>query len=402
MSTPKKDIAVIGAGITGTTAALMLAERGHQVHLIDKASNVMTGASLINEGKIHLGFVYVNDPSLRSLDVMVDTAVVFRSILERWIPPQVFEEAVTDTFDYIVPSDSLVSPEEIERKFALIAQKIEAAEDRHKTQYLGKERSAIWKKKSSVDEAFQDDYIVANYQTMERSIDTHLIAAALESCIDQEDRIELNLNQPISRIRNQGTKWRLEMGEKSFGPFDHIVNASWDGRPQLDEQVFGPDPVSWYHRYKHALILQAHGDISIPNFTAIIGTYGDVIKYPSGRVYLSHYPAGMLSASDQIEQVQTIYSQETKEAIAHNTIDGLSQFVPSIHDVFAGCQVSGDDVAGGIIMARGTTDIDDRESELHQRYKIGIQEQNGYMSIDTGKYTCGPAMAEEAVQQILN
>ena len=51
-------IAVLGAGLQGACIALELARRGHEVDLIDQDVQPLNRASLRNEGKIHLGFVY--------------------------------------------------------------------------------------------------------------------------------------------------------------------------------------------------------------------------------------------------------------------------------------------------------------------------------------------------------
>jgi hypothetical protein len=400
-----KSVAVVGAGITGSVAALLLADQGYRVCLFDRAAVPISGASLINEGKIHLGFVYVNDPSMRSLDVMIQSAVVFRSILERWISKSCFEAAVTEPFDYIVPKDTQVAPDIIDLKFRLIAEKIGAAEKARQTRYLGMDRPAVWSRSSEVPANFDRENIIAHYQTLERSVDTHAIAAELINCLRSHDRIEMHMNTPITKISRESQTWTLQTKQeektKKFSPFINVINSSWDGRLELDEQVFGPDKVQWFHRYKSVLNLTPKAPHLIPNFTAIIGTYGDIISYPSGRVYLSYYPAGMLSSSDDIKAIKTRYNDETKARVATDTLEGLSQFVPNIQTILSVCEPNAANVTGGIIMARGSTDIDDSASELHQRYRIGIKERDGYFSIDTGKYTCGPAFAQQAVNRIL-
>jgi hypothetical protein len=50
-------IAIAGAGIYGTTAAIRLAERGHQVHLFDPLG-IMRAASAINQYRVHAGYHY--------------------------------------------------------------------------------------------------------------------------------------------------------------------------------------------------------------------------------------------------------------------------------------------------------------------------------------------------------
>jgi 2-polyprenyl-6-methoxyphenol hydroxylase-like FAD-dependent oxidoreductase len=59
-------IAVLGAGLQGTCIALELARRGFDVDLLDQDLEPLNRASLRNEGKIHLGFVYAKDATLRT------------------------------------------------------------------------------------------------------------------------------------------------------------------------------------------------------------------------------------------------------------------------------------------------------------------------------------------------
>ena len=73
----KPTIAVLGAGLQGTCVALELAARGRRVDLYDRQSACLTGASLANEGKIHLGYVYANDASRRTARAMTRGALCF-------------------------------------------------------------------------------------------------------------------------------------------------------------------------------------------------------------------------------------------------------------------------------------------------------------------------------------
>ena len=58
--------AVLGAGLAGSCVALELTDAGFEVALFDRAEQPLTRASAANEGKIHLGLVYANDPSGRT------------------------------------------------------------------------------------------------------------------------------------------------------------------------------------------------------------------------------------------------------------------------------------------------------------------------------------------------
>ena len=50
-------------------------------------------------------------------------------------------------------------------------------------------------------------------------------------------------------------------------------------------------------------------------------------------------------------------------------------------------------VNGGSIFAMGKTDIDDPDSQLHERLDTGVDGRGAYLSVDTSKFTLGPAMA---------
>jgi hypothetical protein len=55
-------IAVIGGGIFGATAAIHCAHAGHEVHLFDKADELMMAASNCNQLRLHEGYHYPRSP----------------------------------------------------------------------------------------------------------------------------------------------------------------------------------------------------------------------------------------------------------------------------------------------------------------------------------------------------
>ena len=54
----KKHVLIIGGGIFGLTSAIVLGEKGYKVTLIEKKYDVMLGASLVNQNRIHYGYHY--------------------------------------------------------------------------------------------------------------------------------------------------------------------------------------------------------------------------------------------------------------------------------------------------------------------------------------------------------
>jgi glycerol-3-phosphate dehydrogenase len=101
---------VLGAGLQGAGAALELARRGIAVALVEQDELTVNRASLRNEGKIHLGFIYANDISRDTAFLQLEGALRFRAIVARWLGPEA-EWLVTSTpFHYLVARDSVISP----------------------------------------------------------------------------------------------------------------------------------------------------------------------------------------------------------------------------------------------------------------------------------------------------
>ncbi len=54
-------IAIVGAGIFGCEIALSLSVAGHSIHLYESNSNILSGASKVNQARIHTGMHYPRD-----------------------------------------------------------------------------------------------------------------------------------------------------------------------------------------------------------------------------------------------------------------------------------------------------------------------------------------------------
>ena len=113
-----KRAVVLGAGIQGVCAALALAQEDYHVTLVDRASRALDRASLRNEGKIHLGFVYANDPSMRTSFLMLETALQFARLVEGFVGREIdWPNLKSRPFVYYVVHDSLVERAQVREHY---------------------------------------------------------------------------------------------------------------------------------------------------------------------------------------------------------------------------------------------------------------------------------------------
>lgn len=403
-------VAIFGAGILGSCTALELADRGFQVVLFERNAEPMSEASLYNEGKLHLGFVYAADPSFRTAERMIRGAVRFMTLLERWVPRSVLRMLPSAPFDYVVHRETMIGVPAIEAHFERVAQAERA--ERHRSgqraddAYRAPDRPS-WRRLRAAELAdrYDPEDIVAAYETCEIAVDTWLIAEQIRAAVRAHPRIELlDETRVITAANRSGGGYDVVFdadGVQRRGPFDAVVNALWANRPAIDTRYGIPPRRQWINRRKLGVNFQCDGPADVPSFTVMLGPFGDVVAYRSGRVYLSWYPACMIGTSlgaDETDWSAVVQSVDG-ERIARETVAALARLCPEAGRLRS---VSGIEpvINGGTIYALGRTDIDDPASRLHERIDTGIEGVGTYVSVDTAKFTLGPATAVETADRI--
>lgn len=108
-------IAVLGGGLQGACIALELASSAIRVDLYERLGTCIAGASAQNEGKIHLGFVYANDPTLATARRMIEGALSFAPLMRRWLGEELDRVPISSPFYYLVHADSLLDVDSVQR-----------------------------------------------------------------------------------------------------------------------------------------------------------------------------------------------------------------------------------------------------------------------------------------------
>jgi hypothetical protein len=393
-----KTVAVLGAGIQGSCAALALAGRGCRVDLFDRASRPVTQASLWNEGKVHLGLIYARDTSNRTTEMLLRGALHFDASLQRLTGRARPAGLTSVPFHYVVHRASQLPVEAIAAHFADVARRYRAARAGSGLRYFDHESDFVWEAMSDRDRnaLYDDREVLGAFRTIERSVDPLMVAEMLRRAIDEHDNIRFVPASRVERVLvdSAGRPSVVITGEGTVGPYEHVVNALWEDRLRVDDGVGLRPDRPWLHRYKLAVHLSGAAGPTLPSTTLLLGEFGDIAEFAGGRRYLSWYPACKLGEwrGLQPEDIAPTIDAATRRRALEGTVQALAAIVPSMESMdLSRARI---EVEGGYIFAWGRTGIDDPHSELHRRFDIGIQSAGRYHSIDTGKYSMAPYFAD--------
>ena len=384
-----------------------LASAGIDVDLYDKNDRCVTQASAQNEGKIHLGYVYANDPTLRTARTMVKGAIAFSPLLRRWVGTAIDAVPVSTPFCYLVHADSLRSVEDIECHFrhahAIALDEGGGAEP----EYFGSDYRVAPARMTDAetDSLFDRRTFKAAYRTPEIAIDPEVLAATVRARLAADPKINCLLQVHVNGVRRRDDDLAIDVeiaGERARERYDHVVNTLSDGRLAVDKSLGLEPERAWLYRVKHFVRTRAVGlPAPIPSTTIVLGPFGDIAAYDDGSLYLSWYPAGMRGASSDLSpppwplMLDESVSGEVRRAI----VAGLTGVVPALARLSRDAVESGS-VKAGIIFAWGRTDIHDPTSGLHERHAIGPRSRGRYHSVDTGKLTMAPLFGKTVADRI--
>jgi glycine/D-amino acid oxidase-like deaminating enzyme len=411
----RSDVGVLGAGIMGCCLALELAHRGYGVDLIERASAPMTGASLHNEGKLHLGFVYANDPLKETHGLMARGSMCFSRIIERLTGVRAAGLAPSRPFHYFVPVDSQLRLSAIHDHFHEVEAAIREVHRSTGDRYLDLEIDRYFERNSSDDHEslFSPDLTLGSFRTCERSVSPTAVADALTRAVRNHPAIRFIGNTDVlaaHRLARSEVEIKASTdGQTSSSRYSCVANCLWEDKLRVDRTAGIVDAGTWLLRYKATITLAmpAPVPLRIPSATGILGSYGDVVNHDDRSYYVSWYPICKVAQvadgdarklHDEVRKQAVAGSSAARRKFIRDSIGEMAVYVPSIENLLSYSQYCA--IGGGVIVARGATDIDDPNSYLHQRSTIGPVAHGSCITLDTGKYCTAPLFAGEAADMV--
>ena len=407
-SSASATVAVLGAGIMGSSVALLLAGRNIRSVLIDAAPAPFSRASRWNEGKIHLGYLYGADPSLATARRLIPGGLKFKTLIERILGRPLRANEVTDHNDTVlIDRRSVVSADSA---FA-IAQRVSELTLEHSdaSEYFVRLEDNQPRRltRRELEGRYDCSDIVAGYEVPERSVSTGLVADSYLDVLASCALIERAMNHRVHSVfkSNAGAgRWVVETvtpagTKETLGPFDAVVNALWEGRGEIDASVGVVHSETWTHRFRVSLFARTTAPVDLKNTVIAVGPFGDLKNYDGRSLYLSWYETGLLASGHELRPPEVVPLRAADETrIADATLDNLGTIIPRLRSLRS--QIESFEVRGGWVYASGRGELSNPTSGLHRRDRIGLVWKDGYFSIDTGKYSMAPWIATQVVEAV--
>jgi glycine/D-amino acid oxidase-like deaminating enzyme len=404
-------VGILGAGIMGSCLALELARRGVDVTLIDRNDRVMTEASRFNEGKIHLGYLYGLDSSLRTARHLLPGGLLFADALSDLLEWDVAATATLDDDVYLVDRDSLASPETLARQFAAVSALIREHPDADRYLVDVSRAAAVPLTRAELD-AVASDRIVAGFRVPERSVSTARVADRIDEAVAAQSRITFLPGLTVTGVRIDpdpdavavlgvpAPAGSLQGPPADLGRFDVVVNALWGGRLAVDLTAGLTPPPGWTHRHRYCLFVRTAASLDVPSAIVTLGPFGDVKNYDGRDFYLSWYPTGLVAqGGDVLLAAPPPPAGADRDRFIADVRRGLGAALPWVGQILDAAESV--TIAGGHVFAEGRGSIGDLDSDLHRRDRYGVTRRGRYLSVDTGKYSTAPWLARRLADDLL-
>lgn len=390
------DAIVMGAGIQGCLSALMLAKRGLRVAIVDQRDDVLTGASLNYEGRIHTGMLYAMDRSFATADRMAQDAVTFAPAIEAILgEPIDWARYRLPGSRYLVHRDSNLKAESLQQFWTQIETRFNEAFEDPSLHYLGQRPPQMFQETAIPKEA-ASDIITAAFDTAEAFVDQVAFNALIRRAVEADSRIELFLQSRVAGVaQHQAGQIRVTLTDRNKQKMaldaETVVNCLWEERHGFDQMMgLGVRKADESLRLKFSLLVKT--DPFLRKLGSVIithGAYGSVVvDDTSPTAFVSWYPACVekLIAVQAIppewkSPLRGVIPEDVQTRLLRDNWLGFQQIFPEFPALKPHL------IKAGVIVAHGRQDIDHPNSGLHERNEEPIASNGGFYSVSTSKYT---------------
>ena len=298
------NVAVIGAGIFGVLTALRLSFAGHAVTIFERESDIMLGASLNNQNRLHLGYHYPRDS---------ETAQQCILGFEKF--KQEFSDCLLTNFSnayFIAQENSLTSPEAflkfcVDNNLPCEPIDLPTFEPRVANVALG----------------------ICTHETV---FDSSLVRAKLWQRIAESD-ISVRLACEIWHINRTATDFRLFTRSGSF-PFDAVVNCCYADINRFSSELGYTPPLRQF-QYTTLAIISLPWELPT-GIIVLDGKFTSILPFGrTGNYILSHVEHTVI-ARETAPRMQpewragTPFQRLDKERWFENIIADSGEFIPDL------------------------------------------------------------------------
>lgn len=380
-----KSFAVIGGGTLGTLIALRLSNLGLNVEIFESKPELLAGASYLGEGKIHLGYTYgLSQES--SYEQLIESALTFAEDVESAICKPIDWKNITSIpFSYKVADDSLINPEEFINHGRNILKTIR--QKKHLETYLGLPVEKIMEFERTSERSFI---------TSERAVDLEKLKEMIIPEIIARENITVNVNSEILLVKiDTDNKYILSTNSGESGQrFDYVINCTWEKRHLLDRIFWDKLPDL---NYRTKLYVSAKTSLQERAFTTVLGKYGDLVIFNTGRLYGSDYLVGLTSFTNKVLPNFAERDSLPEELVTKHWEYLKSRFLLEVPEI---SEVTDITTFERSVVAVGDSDIDQINSGLHDRSPYHLNRKGNYISALGTKMTTIPQLAKKIVDWI--
>lgn len=252
MLKPKYDRVVIGGGLFGSYASLVLARLGYNVLLVEQNSELMMRASFINQARLHTGLHYP-----RSLNTAMESQEYYQKFRMR------FPTAISDFKQIyaVARHNSKTSASEFEKFINRLGISYENV------------RPELYFNNGTIDAAFRVEEPTFDAKDMRRQISREIVDLP---------NIEVAFNSAICSGDTSGSAIKLELSNGEYIETDGVIIATYAGINSL-RAVLGLKKLPLSFEVAEVLLGDVDKEFQELGFTVMDGPFWSMMPFGSSR-----------------------------------------------------------------------------------------------------------------------